>query len=239
METKVSYSLAGIFILTLLACIVFAVIFISSGFGNKEYAYYKVYMKESVSGLNLDSPVEFNGVNVGTISEMKINHQNPQLVELVLQIENDTPITVGTRAKLALRSLTGMTYLLLEDKGTDMRPLEKQTGEKYAVIATTPSILVRLDTTLTEISNSFRQLSTSFQSLLNKQNLQWIKEILNSGRGSLQIIQTQTLPAANDAMQNFGEMSQNLNSLSSEVKANPAVLIRGKARPTKLGSGEK
>lgn len=239
METKVSYTLAGTFVLTLLGCIVVVVIYMSSGFGNKEYVYYKVEMKESVSGLSLDGPVEFNGVNVGTVDEMKINKQNPQLVELLLKIESDTPVTMGTRAKLALKSLTGTAYLLLEDKGENMQPLVTQPGQKYPLIATTPSILVRLDTTLTQINESFHQLSKSFRSLLNKQNLEWISQILRSGKGSMKIMETQTLPAANEAAENFGEMSRNLNSLSSEVRNNPAVLIRGKAPPTRLGPGEK
>lgn len=239
METNVSYTVAGVFVITLLACIVFAVVYISSGFGTRDYVYYQVNMQESVSGLNKDGPVEFNGVNVGTVYEMKINHQNPQLVELLLRVERDTPVTEGTKAKLAIRSLTGVAYLLLEDKGENMQPIKKDPGQKYAVIPTTPSILVRLDTTLTEISDSFRQLSSSIRALLDKQNLQWIKQILYSGKGSLQVLQSQTLPAATDAAQNFGNMSRKLNSLSSEIKNNPAILIRGKASPSKLGPGEK
>jgi len=239
METNVSYTIAGIFVITLLSFIVFSVIYISSGFGTKDYVYYKVDMQESVSGLNKNGPVEFNGVNVGTVYEMKINHQNPQLVELLLQVEKDTPITKGTRAKLAIRSLTGVAYLLLVDKGENMQPIEKSPGQKYAVIPTTPSILVRLDTTLTQINDSFRQLSSSIRALLDKQNLQWIKQILQSGKGSMQILESKTLPATTDAAQNFGTMSRNLNSLSSEIKNNPAILLRGKASPSKLGPGEK
>jgi phospholipid/cholesterol/gamma-HCH transport system substrate-binding protein len=239
METNVRYTIAGIFVLTLILCIVFAVIFIASGFNTKPFTYFKVNMEESVSGLSLDGPVEFNGVKVGTVAEMKINHENPQLVELLLKVDDDTPVTVGTRAKLGVRSLTGVTYILLEDKGNNMQPLKKEEGQKYAVIPTTPSILVRLDTTLTQINDSFRQLSASIRALLDKQNLQWIKQILQSGKGSLQIIETQTLPSANQAVENMGTFTNNLNDFSEEIKQDPAILLRGKARATRLGPGEK
>lgn len=238
METKVSYTMAGIFVLSLMCLIVFGVIWLSAGFNNKKYTYYKVYMSESISGLNKNGPVEFNGVNVGNVAEMKINHQNPHLVELLLKVEEDTPVTMGTRAKLGMKALTGIAYLLLEDKGRDMRPIKKQPGQDYPVIITTPSILVRLDTTLTQINDSFHQLNVSIRSLLDKENLKWIKQILQSGKGSLHTIETETLPAATETVNNMGDITRDLTAVSSEIKQNPAILIRGKEPTTKLGPGE-
>src|SRR5437016_2583610 len=103
METKVNYTLAGAFILLLLAFIVLGIIWLSAGFNYKKYVYYKVYMQESISGLSKEGPVEFNGVNVGTVSEMIISHKNPQLVILLLKVERDTPVTMGTKAKLGMK----------------------------------------------------------------------------------------------------------------------------------------
>src|SRR5260221_4825809 len=109
-------------------------------------------MKESVTGLEKDGPVEFNGVEVGTIDNMIINKENPQLVDLRLKIKSSTPITEGTKAKLALRgALSGAAFILLEDKGTNKKPLLKKGNELYPTIPTTPSIVVRLDKTLTPI----------------------------------------------------------------------------------------
>jgi phospholipid/cholesterol/gamma-HCH transport system substrate-binding protein len=238
METNVNYTVAGAFIITLLAFIVFTIVWLSSGFNAKEYQYYTVYMKESISGLSKEGPVEFNGVNVGNVKDMKISHKNPQLVILTLEVEADTPVTIGTRAKLGMRALTGVAYILLEDKGKDMRPLTKQSGQNYPVIATEPSILVRLDTALTQINDSFRKVSTSIGSLLDKQNLQMMKGILKSGKGSLETIEVETLPETNEAISNFSEMSQDLSTFSGELKDNPSIIIRGKEPSTVLGPGE-
>jgi phospholipid/cholesterol/gamma-HCH transport system substrate-binding protein len=239
METKVSYTLAGTFILILLMFIVIGVIWLSAGLTYKKYVYYKVYMKESISGLSEEGPVEFNGVNVGTVAEMKISHENPQLVILLLKVERDTPVTMGTRAKLGMKALTGVAYLLLEDKGTDMRPIQTSSGERYPVIPTVPSILVRLDTTLTQVNESFQQLSKSVKSLLSKENLQWIQKLLKSGTGTFQSLESQTIPATNEAIMNIEAITRDFTSVSSEIKQNPSVIIRGKARPAKLGPGER
>lgn len=239
METNVNYTIAGIFVLALLSFIIVSIVWISSGLTGKSYTYYRVYMDESISGLDRHGPVEFNGVNVGNVSEMKIDRRNPQLVELTLKVEKDIPVSMGTRAKLGIKALTGVAFILLEDKGTDTRPIPMLAGEEYPVIPTTPSFLVRLDTTLTQINESFKKFSTSISSLLDKENLKWFKQILQSGRGSLQMLEMQTIPATNETLYNIDEITRNLNSVSSEMKENPAVIIRGKSSPSKLGPGER
>jgi phospholipid/cholesterol/gamma-HCH transport system substrate-binding protein len=179
METNVRYTVAGTFVLAMLALIVLAVIWLSSGFSTEKYSFYTVYMKESVDGLNKDGPVEFNGVEVGTIDDMIINAKNPQNVELRLKVKSTTPVSMGTKAKLALKgAVSGSAYILLEDKGTDKKPLVKKADERYPVIETSPSIIVRLDTTLTQINEGFHKMSAAVQSLLSPENLQSIKKLL-------------------------------------------------------------
>lgn len=237
METKVSYTVAGIFVLSMITAIVIAIIWLSSGLNSDEYKKYQVFMTEAISGLSLDAPVEFNGVKVGKIYKIQINHKNPQLVNLIIRIKSDTPVTMGTRAKLGMRALTGVGYLLLEDKGTDMHPLI-EAGDSLPVIPTTPSIFVRLDTILTQLTDSFKQVSASIRSFLNEENLRSFKQILHSSQGSLNIIEKQTLPQTNQTISNFGNLANDLSSVSSEIKQNPSVLIRGK-QPRIPGPGEK
>jgi phospholipid/cholesterol/gamma-HCH transport system substrate-binding protein len=239
METNVSYTIAGTFILILFTFTVYAVIWLSSGFGRKEYEHYTVYMDEPVSGLSQDGPVEFNGVKVGTVEQIRINHLNPQLVELTLSVEQGTPITMGTRAKFSMKALTGIAYVLLEDKGKDLKPLTKLADQRYPIIPTIPSILVHLDTILNKINESFSKLSISVESLLDKKNLRMITNILQSGNASLQSLEVKTLPRTNDAVESINTAAQHLDSMISEIRENPAVIIRGKAPATKLGPGEK
>lgn len=258
METKVNYTVVGAFVIILLSAIILAIIWLSSGLSTEKYSYYKVYMKEAVSGLSLDSPVEYNGVNVGTVSTIRIDHKNPRIVILLLKIKSSTPVTMGTRAKLDIRSISGVSYILLEDKGTDMRPLKRISGQTFPVINTTPSIFVRLDTVLTELSTSFHQLSSSVQSLLNPENLRSIKltlkniskftttlavntpeleNILHDTSQAARVIKSKTLPSADQAISNINNLTGNLSEVSEELKQNPSVIIRGRAQP-ELGPGE-
>ncbi len=237
METKVNYSLAGIFVIVLIATIILTIIWLSSDFDTDEYQFYKVYMKESVSGLSQDGPVEFNGVSVGNIDEMQINRNNPRIIELVLKIKKDTPITEGTRAKLGMRALTGSAYILLEDNGQNMNPLLATKGE-YAIIETVPSLYVRLESALTELNNNFQQLSKSMRLLLNDKNLHNFQEILESGQAAFELFETETLPAINQTMGKLGDLTNTLSDVALQIKQNPSIILRGK-QTISFGPGER
>ena len=180
MESKVNYTIVGAFVIIMTAAIILCIIFLSSGLSFEQYTIFQVNELESVSGLAVGSQVEYNGVNVGTVKSIDLDKQNPHIVELLLNIKSSTPITRGTVATLTTRGLTGQAYVSLKEKSTDLRPLEALPGQPYPVIPTAPSIFLRLDTALTQISSSFQRISESMQSLLNKDNLESLKEILFS-----------------------------------------------------------
>ena len=238
METNVSYTIVGIFVIFLTSCIVLGIIWLSSGFSFEHYNPYMVYMRESVSGLSIDSPVEFNGVEVGNVKTISINHKNPELVELLLNIKSSAPITNGTVATLNSRGITGITYVALKDKSNDLTPLVAEAGQAYPVIRTAPSLFVRIDTAMSELSNNFHLITESIQQLLNKENQRAIKKTLSNMQEMTAIMQSQTLPMTYQTLNNLNNMTQSFAGLAKEIKRNPTALIRGSAEP-QLGPGEK
>lgn len=252
MESNIHYTVVGIFVLTLITFIILGIIWLSSGISIEHYAIYKVYMNESVNGLNVDAPVQFNGVNVGSVKSIGINHQDPRLVELLLNIKKNTPITVGTRAKLEIKSLSGIASIELVDKGVNLTLLRKEQGEEYPVIRTTPSLLVHLEGLVTKFGDNFNQISQAIQALLTKKNIQLMQETLaagketlaagkeafRSGKNTLKMFDTRIIPDANRAIRNFETMTRDFSALLNEIKENPAVLIRGR-KEAPLGPGEK
>ena len=106
------------------------------------YATYQIYTKDSVSGLIVDAPIEFHGVEVGKVKSVKLIE--PQLVGIVLNVEKDAPVSSATVATIisrgvAARGFTGYVYVSLEDAGTVASPLAAQPGEPYPVIPTAPA----------------------------------------------------------------------------------------------------
>lgn len=178
METNINYAAVGAFVISLVVALVLAIIWLSSGFSVQHYATYKIYMQESVSGLTIDAPVEFNGVDVGSVKSVALDATNPQLVEVLVDIKSVTPVTQGTVATLQSRGVTGITYMALKDKSENLNPIKVMKGEQYPVIPTAPSLFMRLDTALSSLSDNLRDVSVSVRELLNKENQHSIREIL-------------------------------------------------------------
>lgn len=178
MDTNVNYTLVGAFVITITAAIVIAIIWLSSGLSVVPYSYYIVYSQESVSGLSIDAPVEYNGVNVGAVKSIELSTVDPHLVKVLLRINASTPVTQSTVATLTSRGITGVAFIALKDAGTDLRPLTVEPGQDYPVIPTAPSIFMRLDTALTKLTKNFETIAESIHKLLDKDNLQSIKDTL-------------------------------------------------------------
>lgn len=218
MEPNVNYTLVGAFVIVLLASLIFTIIWLSAGITGKHYVLYRVYMNESVTGLSQDATVKYNGVEVGTVKEIKLSKLDPQQVKLLLQIEEGTPITKSTVAILTTQGLTGVAYIDLKTRGTDNTPLIAMPGEPYPVIKTAPSLLLRVDTAVSQLITNFNTLTTSLSGLLNTQNRQAIQETL------------QNLAAiSNNLANNNKEMAVILKNTAAATQKLPAMLQNSQA----------
>lgn len=203
METRFSYTIVGIFVVGLSIAMVFIILWLTVGFQHKSYRTYLVYVTESVASLAEDANVRYNGVKVGYISSIRLNLKDPEQVILTLQIESEIPITENTRAVLMEQGITGVGYLGLKG-GADAPLLKTQPGQPYPIIKNAPSFNVRLDTTITQLSNNINKVSDSINAILNKENQHNLQQILNN------INQFSQMLSKNK--QNFANMLENLSA---------------------------
>jgi phospholipid/cholesterol/gamma-HCH transport system substrate-binding protein len=147
------------------------------------YATYEIYTQESVSGLIVDAPVEFHGVEVGKVKSIKL--VNPHSVSILLTVDKSTPISTASVATitsrgLAPRGFTGYVYVSLEDVDSAARPLVARPDEPYPIIATAPSKIVALDTTLNQVKENVQVLTDLLQSILDKKTVVSLKQSAES-----------------------------------------------------------
>lgn len=180
MESNVNYTLVGIFVLVLGVALALGVYWLSAGRHPRDYTTYMVYMNEAVSGLSEQAPVKFNGVNVGYVSRVELNFNNPQQVILLLNIEENTPVNMSTTATLMAQGVTGITYVGLSAKKAKAPLLTETPGQPYPVIKSAPSLLVELDTALREVTTNIEGISTSFSHVFDKENTTAIKKSLEN-----------------------------------------------------------
>lgn len=252
METKVNYTTVGAFVIVLISAIVFIIVWLSSGLRTKEVSSYAIIMNEPVTGLNIDSPVKYNGVDVGAVKKIELRRSNPKQVFILVDIYVGTPITQGTTATLSVQGLTGIAYLSLQGSDTNLAPLEAESGHRYPVIRSTPSFLLRLDTAIQDLTTNINKITASVQELLNPENQKAIQATLKSldtislqlakssknFPNTMQTFSQQTLPDTNKLLNNLNTLTIDLLETSSNIKQNPAILFRGQTPPP-LGPGEK
>ncbi|KTD44840.1 MlaD family protein [Legionella quateirensis] len=180
MESKTNYTIVGLTVLILMAGLLSTALWLSVGFNQKVYTFYTVYLHESVSGLSEESPVKYNGVQVGFVKKIKLNIDDPRQVELTLSIEKGIPITTSTSATLISQGITGVTFIGLSAGSSDLTPLQKMPGEPYPVIPAKPSLFNQLDTILKEVSENVSKVSDQAQRIFNEENAAYIRNTLSN-----------------------------------------------------------
>lgn len=177
METKVNHIIVGLFVVLLSAALVAGILWLSgSAEYRKTYDIYLAYMSESVSGLNLNAPVKYRGVEVGRVKRISLDQG--ERVRLELEIERGTPIKENTIAVLRVQGLTGIAQVELAGNTLDAPLLKVKPGEEYPVIKTGPSLLVRLDTAVTDLLSSLNSVSTSINAVLDEENRHAFKRLV-------------------------------------------------------------
>jgi phospholipid/cholesterol/gamma-HCH transport system substrate-binding protein len=178
-ETKVNYAIVGLFVLVLATALIGGILWLSAGKQyRKDYDGYLAYMRESVSGLNLNAPVKYRGVDVGNVREIGLDPGNTEQVRLKLDIERGTPVKTDTVAVLKVQGLTGIAYVELAGGSRDAPPLGAEGKQEYPVIKTGPSLLARLDTALTEVVTNLNRTAANINAVLDEDNRRSFKRTL-------------------------------------------------------------
>ena len=167
MTTKASYIRIGVFVVVLTTALIWGTLWLSAGGAPGEYDYYLTYMTESVSGLSPDAALTFRGVNVGKVREISIDPNNPNRVRLLLQVKHGIPVKQDTEATLAMQGLTGLATIDLLGGSPNSPPLTMTQGELYPVIPNRPSLLVRLDSVISDLLGNLIEMSTKINSVLD------------------------------------------------------------------------
>ena len=88
---------------------------------------YRAEFLESVSGLDVSSPVKYNGVPVGAVTAIGFHPTDLTRILVDFEVRPEVPIKVNTRAQLKPQGITGIFYLELFGGTTDAPELDPDT----------------------------------------------------------------------------------------------------------------
>jgi phospholipid/cholesterol/gamma-HCH transport system substrate-binding protein len=236
MESKLNYTLVGLFVVILLAGLVMAVLWLSGQNSNQQYQFYRVYMAESVSGLSADSSVKYLGVDVGTVSHIGLNADNSQQVELLLQIDQNVPIKTDTVATLKFFGITGLAFIELTGTNNDssLLPID---SDSIPIIASSPSTIVRVDEALSTIASKTTTVLDRLDQLMNDDNLQnlsilldesivLVKDLRNVQQQFAEFLEQGIDASASleQALNKVGTASESVNNMADDLAKNGEVM---------------
>lgn len=181
MENRVNYIFVGLFVLLLGVGLVAILLWLAGGrYERGDFDTYLAYMSESVTGLNINAPVKYRGVDVGQVRRITLDPQDPERVRLSLEIQHGTPIKEDTVAILTAQGITGIAFINLTHGSRDAATLRPTPETPIPVIRTAPSLLQRVDTSLSGLTERFSILARRAEQLLDDDNLAAFKHTLSN-----------------------------------------------------------
>ena len=182
MQRKINYAMVGLFVILLGAAWLAISLWLALGDFSVQYQTYRMYLDESVSGLYLDAPVKYRGVEIGKVSEIRLNPDVPGQVQLTFDIDSTVPIKEDTIAVLTVQGLTGIAFVDLTGGSLESPRLQAKEDAAYPVIQTGPSFFSRLDTSGTELMANLNLLVHGLANVVDVGGEQTLREILENIR---------------------------------------------------------
>ncbi len=220
MESKGSYVIAGAFIVIFTLALALAVLWMGGLTEKKTYDYYRIYVTESVSGLQKNSPVKYMGVEIGKVHKIEVDPQNPEEVRITIQVPKGVPIRKGMWATLKKIGITGLSYIEISG-GSKNAPLLKAKAGEIPTIPYKPSMFARLGLSMEDLSFQISNVSKKIGEVLSDKNVRNFGEILENLRVSTENLRKyfneENAGTVQTLLKNLNAASLKLNSVLMHV----------------------
>jgi len=209
MYSKVNYTIVGIFVILFGAGLVGFTFWLAKYGIKSEYCIYKLQMRESISGLSKDSTVRLRGVDIGRVSEIRIDPDNIEHIEVFLKIRTDVPIKRDMTAHTEMLGITGLLSIEI-DGGTNEAELLKSTDNEIPLIPTTPSWFNKTTKGIGNLAEDLSLVLSRAEKLLSEKNIETFSAILeNSEKATAKF--AGTIDEFNSTMQTYKKAALNFN----------------------------
>lgn len=221
METRAHHVLIGLFtVLVVVGALLFG-LWLAKSSVDSAFNDYEVVFNEAVTGLSRGSSVQYSGIKVGDVTQLRLDPKDPRRVLAQIRLTGETPVKQDTQAKLALNGITGTSIIQLSG-GTPQSPALK--GEKggLPVIVASPSPIARLLTNSNDLMASVNQLLSNANRLLSTENvdrfsatLEHVEQVSGSIAAQREQI-SQVISQAAGTMNQAGQLVHNANGLLNQ-----------------------
>lgn len=181
MENRSNAIAAGVFVVVLTAALVLAALWLSRE--NLDRVPYLVVSKLPVSGLHTKAAVRLRGVEIGKVGKIAFDPHDSRVVLINIDVDRVAALTRGTYGQLNYQGVTGLSFVELDDDGSNPLPLATSV-EQPGRIDLHPSLLDQIggsgQSLLADASIAAKRLTL----LLSEENVASVAATLRSTRAA-------------------------------------------------------
>lgn len=224
METHARHVLVGGFVVLCAALVVVAILWLGKGNIDREMHYYEVVFSDEVSGLTPGSPVEYSGITVGDVQNLRLDERDPRIVRVRIRVNAQTPVREDTGARLGLANITGSTLIRLYGGSPDS-PRLTGTPQSPAVIHAEQSGLNRLLANSESLLGDINNLVQNVNAMFSDENSERVAGILDNVEQVTEMLADQgdemsaALAALQETVASLGQLAQQSSQLLEEEGA--------------------
>lgn len=178
METRAHHVLIGLFTVIVVAAALLFALWLAKSTADRQFNQYDIVFNEAVTGLSQGAAVQYNGIKVGDITQLKLDPNDPRKVLARIRVGADTPVRQDTHARLALTGVTGMAIIQLSGGAPGSPSLEAKNGGVPVIVAD-PSPLSRLLANGEDVVTNINEVISRASQLLSKDNVDRISRTLD------------------------------------------------------------
>ncbi|MGL4487010.1 MAG: MlaD family protein [Yersinia sp. (in: enterobacteria)] len=171
METRAHHVIIGLFTLIVVSVALLFCLWLTTAGSNRQFRLYDIVFNEAVSGLSQGSIVQYSGIRVGEVIQLRLDKDNPGKVWARIRVSASTPIRQDTQARLAVAGITGTSNIQLSS-GSQVSPLLEREDDEIPVIVATPSPMSQLLTNSENFMSNANEVLVRLHQLLAPDNQQ-------------------------------------------------------------------
>jgi len=221
METRAHHVLIGLFTVIVVAAALLFGLWLAKSSVDTAFKDYEIIFNEAVSGLSRGSAVQYSGIKVGDVVQLRLDPEDPRRVLAQIRIAGETPIKEDTLAKLALTGITGTSIIQLSG-GTPQSPELIGVFGKLPVIIASPSPISRLLDDTGDLMTGINQLLHNTNQLFSADNVQSLTMTLQHLEQATRVVADER----EDIRQSLKQLSL-ISKQASATLEQTSLLMRG------------
>ena len=229
METRAHHVVIGLFTLIVVSAALLFCLWLTNSGSDRQFRLYDIVFNEPVSGLSQGSTVQYSGIRVGEVTQLRLDRDNPNKVWARIRVSASTPIREDTQARLTVAGITGTSNIQFSS-GSQTSPLLEGKDDEVPIIIATPSVTQTVADQRGDLRTLLQQLAQA-----SKQANETLTQTNRQLRNANGLMDGQGKQLGSDAAKTMASLQNTSTILNKLVSENKTSLNNGMQGMNELG----